>query len=193
MCLFDQPEVFGKVNRRTDTSGTVAASVFEEFRKDTDGSIIAVKAMERLLRATSARWVILSYSSGGRATAEELNQALCRNGRLVEVVEVDYKRNVMVAMNWTNEWLAMSGKPTGSFCFIWKNERPYCCRRIMLPKGSPLHSFFSGVSSSSLARLIPGSSNGVGSGFFGVPEMSVMRRTLRLAIRLPLALAPLIR
>lgn len=118
VCLFDQPEVFGKVNRRTDTSDTVAVSVFEEFRRDRDGSFIAVKAIERLLRATRARWVILSYSSGGRATAEELNQALCRNGRLVEVVEVDYKRNVMAGMKWTNEWLRDTGQSHREFLFL---------------------------------------------------------------------------
>ena len=118
VCLFDQPEVFGKVNRRTDTSDRVAASVFEEFRRDTDGSFIAVKAIERLLRATRARWVILSYSSGGRATAEELNQALRRNGRLVEVVAVDYRRNVMAGMKWTNEWLRDAGQSHREYLFL---------------------------------------------------------------------------
>src|SRR5215212_4064148 len=73
ICLFDNPPLFGKANRRADTSDVLSASVFEEFRKNSDGRFVVVDAIERLLRETRARHVILSYSSGGRATAEELN------------------------------------------------------------------------------------------------------------------------
>ena len=118
VCLYDKPELFGKVNRRKDTSDTVAASVFEEFRKDADGRFMAVQAIERLLSATRARWVILSYSSGGRATADELNEVVRRNGRLKEVIELDYKRNVMAGMRWTNEWLRDAEEPNREFLFL---------------------------------------------------------------------------
>lgn len=118
VCLYDTPELFGKVKRRKDTSDTVAASVFEEFRKDDDGRFIAVRAIERLLTMTNARWIILSYSSGGRATADELNQVVCRNGRLLEVVELDYKKNVMAGMKWTNEWLRDAEEPNREFLFL---------------------------------------------------------------------------
>jgi len=118
VCLFDKPELFGKVNRRKDTSDTIAASVFEEFRKDEDGCFIAVKAIDRLLRTSRARWVILSYSSAGRATAEELNDVLRRNGRLLEVVELDYKKNVMAGMKWTNEWLRDAEEANKEFLFL---------------------------------------------------------------------------
>ncbi len=118
VCLYDKPELFGKVRRRTDTSDTVAASVFEEFRKNDEGHFIAVRAIERLLHATSARWVILSYSSGGRATADEVNQIVRRNGRLREVIELDYKRNVMAGMRWTNEWLRDAEEPNREFLFL---------------------------------------------------------------------------
>lgn len=118
VCLYDKPQLFGKVNRRKDTSDTVAASVFEEFRKDDGGRFIAVQAIERLLGATSTRWVILSYSSGGRATADDLNEVVRRNGRLREVIELDYKRNVMAGMKWTNEWLRDAEKPNREFLFL---------------------------------------------------------------------------
>ena len=73
VCLNDSPELFGKSMRRKDSSDTVAGSEFEEFRKNPrSGRFLAVEAIERLIRSTAARWVILSYSSGGRATAEEL-------------------------------------------------------------------------------------------------------------------------
>lgn len=118
VCLYDRPELFGKAKRRKDTSDNVAASVFEEFRKDKDGHFVAVRAIERLLEMTSARWVILSYSSGGRATADELNDVVRRNGRLIEVVELDYKKNVMAGMRWTNEWLRDAEEPNREFLFL---------------------------------------------------------------------------
>lgn len=103
--LFDKPELFGKVKRRTDTSDKISQSVFEEFRKNESGKFIAVEAIERLLRQTNAKYIILSYSSDGRATAQELDEAINRSGRLLEAVEVNYKRNVMGGMRWTNDWV----------------------------------------------------------------------------------------
>ena len=118
VCLYDKPSLFGKAKRRTDTSDTVAASVFEEFRKDDEGRFVAVRAIEKLLAATNAQWVILSYSSSGRATADELNDVVHRNGRPIEVVELDYKKNVMAGMKWTNEWLQDVEEPNREFLFL---------------------------------------------------------------------------
>lgn len=118
VCLFDNPPLFGKAKRRKDTSDTIASSVFEEFRKDDDGKFIAVKAIERLIKATRARWIILSYSSGGRATADELHNVMTRNGRLLDVVEIDYKKNVMSGMKWTNEWLRDAEEPNREFLML---------------------------------------------------------------------------
>lgn len=118
ICLFDQPPLFGKARRRQDTSDVVAASIFEEFRKNPDGRFIAVEAIEKLIQATHARWIILSYSSGGRATAEELNQAIRKHGRLLDIIEIDYKQNVMAGMKWTNEWLRDSEESNREFLFL---------------------------------------------------------------------------
>jgi adenine-specific DNA-methyltransferase len=118
VCLFDKPQLVGKVNRRKDTSDTVAASIFEEFRRDNEGGFVAVRAIDRLLKTTTARWVILSYSSGGRATADELNDVVRRNGSLLEVVELDYKKNVMAGMKWTNDWLREAEQPHREFLFL---------------------------------------------------------------------------
>ena len=67
--LDDEPEVFGAANRRVDSRDKTAASIFEEFRKDNNGNYIAVSAIHRLLQNIKAQHIILSYSSGGRATA----------------------------------------------------------------------------------------------------------------------------
>ncbi len=79
---------------------------------------MVVSAIERLIREVNAKWVILSYSSGGRATAEELDEVIRRNGKLLEVFEIDYKSNVMASMRWTNEWLRDVEKPHREFLFL---------------------------------------------------------------------------
>lgn len=118
ICEFDEPEVFGKAKRRVDTSDRVATSVFEEFRTDEDGKFMALKAIDRLIEKTAARWILLSYSSGGRATADELNEILSTHGTLVDVVEIDYKRNIMAEMKWTGEWLRDAQEPNREFLFL---------------------------------------------------------------------------
>lgn len=118
VCLYDKPELFGKARRRKDTSDTIAHSVFEDFRRGADGRSLAVDAIERLLTQTNARWIILSYSSGGRAAADELDAVVRRSGRLHKVVELDYKKNVMAGMKWTNEWLRDAEEPNREFLFL---------------------------------------------------------------------------
>ena len=116
--LFDKPSLFGKAKRREDTSDLLAASVFEEFRTDTTGHFIAVEAIAKLIRETHARWVLLSYSSGGRATAAQLDEVMQNNGELLAALELDYKKNVMAGMKWTDEWVNAAEKPNREFLFL---------------------------------------------------------------------------
>jgi adenine-specific DNA-methyltransferase len=118
ICRFDRPELFGRVNRRADTSDVVAASAFEEFRRDEQGEFMAVKAIRRLLAESAAPHIILSYSSGGRATAQELHDVISASGRLLETLEIDYRKNVMAGMKWTNEWLRDADAPNREFLFL---------------------------------------------------------------------------
>ncbi len=106
----DKPDVFGKVNRREDSRDLVAASVFEEFRKDADGKFMAMNALRKLIKKTKAHYILLSYSSGGRATKQELSDIISESGKLLKVVEIDYKKNVMANMRWTNDWINSDGK-----------------------------------------------------------------------------------
>jgi adenine-specific DNA-methyltransferase len=122
VCLFDHPAVFGRAGRRVDTSDRMAASVFEEFRRNSAGRFVAVEALDRLIRSTVARWIILSYSSGGRATAAELHDVLSSNGTLLQVVAVDYKKNVMASMKWTNAWLCEAEEPNREFLFLLEKK-----------------------------------------------------------------------
>ena len=120
--LFDKPTLFGKAKRREDTSDQLSASVFEEFRRNDNGRFIAVEALEKLIKTTQAQWIILSYSSGGRATAEELNDVMQTNGKLLAVIELKYKRNVMASMKWTNEWLSTIDNPNREFLFLLEKD-----------------------------------------------------------------------
>jgi adenine-specific DNA-methyltransferase len=116
--LNDRPSTFGKARRRCDTSDTISASVFEEFRRNEAGHLIAVEAIRNALASVRAKYILLSYNSGGRATAEELDRVIRENGRLLEVVEVDYRRNVMANMRWTNEWIREAEGPNKEFLFL---------------------------------------------------------------------------
>jgi adenine-specific DNA-methyltransferase len=118
ICLNDKPALFGKARRRADTSDSVAGSAFEEFRKSRSDRFLALEAIERLLQTTRARHIILSYSSGGRATAGELNEVILGAGRLIEVLELDYRKNVMSGMRWTHEWVNEAEAPNKEFLFL---------------------------------------------------------------------------
>lgn len=118
ICKNDKPTLFGAAARRKDTSDRVSGSAFEEFRKDKDGRFIAVKSIDELIGRVKSRYVALSYSSGGKATAEELDEILKKHGTIVKTIELDYKRNVMAEMKWTNEWLRNAEKPNREFLFL---------------------------------------------------------------------------
>jgi adenine-specific DNA-methyltransferase len=92
ICKHDKPLLFGAAGRRKYTSDNVAATVFEEFRKQADGRFMAVQAIEQLIATVQARYVALSYSSGGKATALELNAILNRHGKVIKTIELDYKK-----------------------------------------------------------------------------------------------------
>jgi len=122
ICLNDKPEIFGKANRRTDTSDTIAGSVFEEFRKNNSGKFIVIEAIEKLIKQTPADYIILSYSSGGRATANELHEVLNSYGRIIEIEKINYKKNVMATMKWTNDWIKEIDEDNFEYLFLLKKK-----------------------------------------------------------------------
>ena len=102
----DKPVLFGKANRREDSRDDRSASVFEEFRKNETGDFLAMNAIQRLVEETKAHYLLLSYSSGGRATKQQLIDILSGSGKLLEVKLIDYKKNVMSNMHTTKEWIS---------------------------------------------------------------------------------------
>jgi adenine-specific DNA-methyltransferase len=116
--LNDRPKLFGKAKRRNDSRDLSAGSVFEDFRRGDDGEFLAVDAIKRLLERTRSRHVILSYSSGGRATREALEKALAASGEIVEAVEIDLRQNVMASMHWTGEWRSEDPQTNREYLFL---------------------------------------------------------------------------
>lgn len=119
ICLNDRPEVFGKVNRRTDSRDKEQPSAFESFQKDdVTGKYEAVVAIDRLLGNLNCSHAILSYSSGGRATAEDLQDVLQSRGSILEVQKINHRKNVMAGMRWTNDWIPKDDEPNQEFLFL---------------------------------------------------------------------------
>ena len=118
----DQPELFGKANRRVDTRDSLAGSVFEEFRKNKNGDFLAMEALRKLIQQTNARYLMLSYSSGGRATKKQLQDIISENAELLTVRKIDFKKNVMSTMRSTNEWIS-SDDVHQEYIFLMKKEK----------------------------------------------------------------------
>jgi len=116
--LNDRPKLFGAANRREDCSDKITGSVFEDFRKSANGRFMVTEAIERLIRNTASPAIILSYSSGGRATASELNEILCRNGEVSRFVQISHKKHVMSHMKWTHDWLRDSDNDHFEYLFL---------------------------------------------------------------------------
>ena len=118
----DKPNLFGKANRREDSRDTVTNSVFEDFKKDKNGYFIAINAIKKLITETNSKYILLSYSSGGRASKREIFELLNNNGTILKAFEINYKKNVMSKMRWTNEWINSDGKHIEYLFLIEKNK-----------------------------------------------------------------------
>ncbi|REJ77427.1 MAG: DNA methyltransferase [Acidobacteria bacterium] len=116
--LDDRPELFGKALRRSDSSDELSYSPFEDFRRGEDKEYIAIGAIRRLIREVPARYVLLSYSSGGRATRKALESALLESGRIMESLSIDHQKNVMASMSWTGDWASEQQAPNQEYLFL---------------------------------------------------------------------------
>ena len=118
ICLNDKPIMTGKANRRTDCSDREAGSVFEEFRKNTEGKFIALTAVEKLIKKCPSKYILLSYSNGGRAAKEEICEIINNQCKKAQLFSVDYKRNVMSGMRWTYDWTKTKEEKNTEFLFL---------------------------------------------------------------------------
>jgi len=105
VCLNDKPKLTGAANRREDVSDVIAGSIFEEFRKNENGRYIVIDALKKLIEKTKAKYIVLSYNNNGRATFDAITEILRELKMQCSILEMDYRKNVMATMAWTNEWL----------------------------------------------------------------------------------------
>ncbi|PIT92158.1 MAG: DNA methyltransferase [Candidatus Harrisonbacteria bacterium CG10_big_fil_rev_8_21_14_0_10_42_17] len=106
VCLNDKPKVVGVADRREDVGDVVAGSIFEDFRKNEDGRYIVIDALKKLIDKTNAKYIVLSYNNNGRATFDAITGILRELKMKCSILEMDYRKNVMATMAWTNEWLS---------------------------------------------------------------------------------------
>jgi adenine-specific DNA-methyltransferase len=114
----DKPDLFGKANRRIDSRDDMNSSIFESYKKNDENKFEALDAIKKLIENTHSKYILLSYSSGGRATENELFNILNSNGTIEKTLKIDYKKNVMANMKWTNEW--SSSEKNYEFLFLLK-------------------------------------------------------------------------
>lgn len=119
ICLNDKPTLVGVANRREDASDTIAGSVFEEFRKNEHGQYIVIEAIEKLIKNTPAKYVVLSYNNNGRATFKAIIDIFKNLNKKFSIIEMDYRKNVMAMITrTTNEWVNNVNEKNKEYLFL---------------------------------------------------------------------------
>jgi len=119
ICLDDKPKLVGVANRREDVGDTISGSVFEEFRKNDNGQYIVIEAIEKLIKNTPAKYVVLSYNNNGRATFQAIKDILKNLKKKISIFEMDYKKNVMATITrTTNEWINDTNGKNKEYLFL---------------------------------------------------------------------------
>jgi len=136
ICLNDKPKLVGVANRREDVGDTISGSIFEEFRKNEDGQYLVIEAIERLIKNTQAKYVVLSYNNNGRATLHAIKEILKNLKKKVSIIEMDYKKNVMATITrTTNEWINETNGVNKEYLFIvHKNGKTEAMPEIKIEK-----------------------------------------------------------
>jgi len=119
ICLNDKPKLVGVANRREDAGDTISGSVFEEFRKNDKGRYMVIETIEKLIKNTPAKYVVLSYNNNGRATLQAIKEILQNLKKRVSIIEMDYKKNVMATITrTTNEWVNETKGTNKEYLFV---------------------------------------------------------------------------
>lgn len=136
ICLNDKPKLVGVANRREDVGDTISGSIFEEFRKNEYGQYLVIEAIEKLIKNTPAKYVVLSYSNNGRATLHAIKEILKNLKKKVSIIEMDYKKNVMATITrTTNEWINETNGINKEYLFIiHKNGKTEAMPEIKIEK-----------------------------------------------------------
>jgi len=77
-----------------------------------------MEAIEKLIKDTQSKFILFSYSSGGRVPFNDLVDSFSKNSKIIEIQKIDYKKNVMSFMRWTNEWVKEKEEPYQEYLFL---------------------------------------------------------------------------
>lgn len=104
--LNDKPELFGAVNRREDSRDTNFYNPFEDFRinKDTN-KYYSVEALGNLINKTNCNTILLSYATDNDLMFNMIKDEINCYGVVEDIIEINYKRNVMSTMRTINAWV----------------------------------------------------------------------------------------
>jgi adenine-specific DNA-methyltransferase len=111
--LNDKPITFGKAGRREDSRDMINSSVFEDKDKN-----VVLNSIRDLIEKSQCKYVMLSYSSEGRISKENIIDIINKYTRDNIVYEIDYRRNVMSRMKWTNEWIKNESRLNKEYIFL---------------------------------------------------------------------------
>ena len=111
--LNDKPITFGKAGRREDSRDMVNPSVFEDKDKN-----VVLNNIRNLIEKSQCKYVMLSYSSEGRISRENIIDIINKYTKDNSVYEIDYRRNVMSRMKWTNEWIKNESHLNKEYIFL---------------------------------------------------------------------------
>jgi len=97
LILNDNPQIFGRNNRRQDSRDKLSYNIFEDFRDK-----IALNALIKTINNINAKYILLSYNNNGIIKLNELLENLKFENK---ILSIDYKKNIMASMKWTNQWV----------------------------------------------------------------------------------------
>lgn len=108
--LNDEPNLAGRINKRSDANTTNTYSVFEDYRKTIEGKFLAQIAIESLIDNSLAKYILLSYNTNARVPIPYIISYLDEHEYDYRLHYIDYKMNVMSSMISSREWLNLTGK-----------------------------------------------------------------------------------
>lgn len=92
----NQPATFGRVGRPEHTRDKFNQSPFEDIDDQ-------LPNLQKLIQKTTSQYILLSYNNNGGINTDIFFDWLHTNYK-VKIQTIDYRKNVMSTMRWTNNW-----------------------------------------------------------------------------------------
>ena len=120
ICLNDKPETgWQKPTEEQTVEIKFSASVFEEFRKNKDGKLIVLQALEKTNQGMSLLHIycFLTVMEAEREK-KEICEVIKNQCNKAKMFSINYTRNVMSGMCWTEDWKKEKEEKHKEFLFL---------------------------------------------------------------------------